>query len=432
MNSEISTNLTIWQILYNNSRYYSDKMSNNNVSLNKLFFELIQVAIGRRDALSRVPSAKEWCELYGLSVKQAVAGVCFCGVQRLANEQREEMPKGLMMQWFALAEQIRQRNELMNRRCVEVQRMLEEEGLRSSILKGQGVARLYRIRNEKLGVRNDSQLGMYREPGDIDIYVVGGMERLHRWCRERYGDVEYDYINAHVPMFKDVEVELHWKVGAMTNLFKNRRLQRWLEREETKEMILGGKADLNPETLLKPETLLNPETTITVPTLEFNALYLMLHCYHHAFESGLGLRQLMDYYFLLMARNNLNLNNKMTTTGTTEDNFNLNKRFREFGMVRFAGAVMWIMQEVFGLERERLQFEPDEKEGRYILAEVMAGGNFGHHDERIRKVGKGKWQSVFANLQHALHVMRKYPKEALWMPVWIVYHCVWKRSLRIK
>ena len=42
-----------------------------------LFFELIQVAIGRRDALSRVPSAKEWCELYGLSVKQALTGVCF-------------------------------------------------------------------------------------------------------------------------------------------------------------------------------------------------------------------------------------------------------------------------------------------------------------------------------------------------------------------
>ena len=62
--------------------------------LNKLFFELIQVVIGRRYVLSRVPSAKEWCELYGLSVKQALTGVCFCGVQRLANEQREEIPRG--------------------------------------------------------------------------------------------------------------------------------------------------------------------------------------------------------------------------------------------------------------------------------------------------------------------------------------------------
>ena len=62
----------------------------------------------------------------------------------------------------------------------------------------------------------------------------------------------------------------------------------------------------------------------------------------------------------------------------------------------------------------------------------MAGGNFGHHDERIRKVGKGKWQSVFSTLQHAMHVLRRYPSEALWMPVWMVYHFIWKRTLKIK
>ena len=421
--------------------------------MNLLFFELIQVAIGRSDALSRVPSAKEWCELYGLSVKQALTGVCFCGVQRLANEQRKKMPRGLMMQWFAQAEQIRQRNELMNHRCVEVQRLLAKEGLKSSILKGQGVARLYRIRNEELGVRNDSQLGMYRQSGDIDVWVDGGMERVLRWCRERYGDVEYDYINAHVPMFKDVEVELHWRVGSMTNLFSNKRLQRWLERKETKVMILRGKADLKPE------------TTIYIPTLEFNAFYLMLHCYQHVLESGLGLRQLMDYYFLLLSFYGTHgseitiakaidsfspehteeygvsdLTNKVTTTGTTEDNndnldvnpkANVNRLFKEFGIKRFARGVMWIMQEVYGLERECLLCEPDEKEGLYILGEVMAGGNFGHHDERIKKVGKGKWRSVFAKMQHATLVLRIYPQEALWMPVWMVYHFVWKRTFSL-
>lgn len=395
----------------------------------KLFFELIQVAICHRDSLSRVPSTAEWNALYSLSVKQAVAGVCFCGVQRLPKEQLVEMPVQLKLQWFALATQIKARNEQLNHRCVEVQRMLAEEGMKSCILKGQGVAKLYKIRNEELGVRNGVNLGFYRQSGDIDVWVDGGMEKALRWCREKYGDVEYDYINAHVPVFKDVEVELHWRVQSMTNLIRNRRLQRWLEREETKEMIFGGKADMKPS-----ESLQSSETSITVPSLEFNAFYLMLHCYHHVFESGLGLRQLMDYYFLLMARNNLNLdlnlNNRKTTTGTTEDNFNLNKRFREFGMERFVGAVMWIMQEVFGLERELLLCEPDEKEGRYILAEVMAGGNFGHHDERVRKVGKGKWQSVFANLQHAMHMLRRYPQEALWMPVWMVYHFIWKRTLK--
>lgn len=233
-------------------------------------------------------------------------------------------------------------------------------------------------------------------------------------------------------MFKDVEVELHWRVQSMTNLFRNLRLQRWLEREETKEFIFGGKADMKPS-----ESLQSSETSITVPSLEFNAFYLMLHCYNHEFSSGLGLRQLMDYYFLLRNLNlssNVNLNNLSADVRQMSDRgfcLDVNELFHKFGMERFVGAVMWIMQEVFGLERERLLCEPNEKEGRYILAEVMAGGNFGHHDERIRKVGKGKWQSVFANLQHAMHVLRRYPSEALWMPVWMVYHFIWKRTLKI-
>lgn len=338
------------------------------------------------------------------------------------------MPIRLKLQWFALATQIKARNELLNHRCVEVQRMLTEEGMKSCILKGQGVARLY-----DFNVNDNGNLGAYRQSGDIDVWVDGGMEKALRWCREKYGGVEYDYINAHVPVFKDVEVELHWRVQSMTNLFRNRRLQRWLEREETKEMIFGGKADMKPS-----ESLQSSETSITVPSLEFNAFYLMLHCYNHEFSSGLGLRQLMDYYFLLRNFNlgsNVNLNNLSADVRQMSDRgfcLDVNELFHKFGMERFVGAVMWIMQEVFGLERKRLLCKPDEKEGRYILAEVMEGGNFGHHDERIRKVGKGKWQSVFATLQHAMHVLKRYPSEALWMPVWMAYHFIWKRTLKIK
>lgn len=160
--------------------------------LNNLFFELIQVSIGRRDALSRVPSAKEWCELYGLSVKQALNGVCFCGAQRLANEQRKEMPKGLMMQWFALAEGIKQRNEVMNTRCAEMQRLLDEVGFRSCVLKGQGVAELYNLnldlnlnKNDNRNYKINLTLVMYRQSGDIYVWVDAS--RWMRSVRRKYG-----------------------------------------------------------------------------------------------------------------------------------------------------------------------------------------------------------------------------------------------------
>ena len=100
------------------------------------------MAIGRRGSLSRVPSAEEWSMLYGLALKQEVGGVCFFGVQQLSEEQKACLPASLKMRWLAFATQIQTRNELMNRRCVEVQRMLAEEGFMSAILKGQGVAEL--------------------------------------------------------------------------------------------------------------------------------------------------------------------------------------------------------------------------------------------------------------------------------------------------
>ena len=369
-----------------------------------LFFELIQVTIGRRNSLSRVPSSEEWNMLYSISLKQAVAGVCFCGLQRLPANQVSELPKRLMMQWFALAEGIKKRNVQMNNLCVELLRMMNNEGLRSAILKGQGVAALYNSIDGEW-----PQLALYRQSGDIDVWVDGGMDNALKWCRKKYGDVDFDYINAHVPVFKDVEVEVHWRVGSMTNLFRNRRLQRWLERQDTKEMILGGKASLPCG------------DDITVPTTEFNAFYLLLHCFNHEFSSGLGLRQLMDYYCLLVSLHK-----------THGEQGVLNRLFSEFGMERFVGAVMWIMQEVFGLESDYLLSEPIEKEGRYILAEVMEGGNFGHHDNRIRKVGRGKWMSVCATLQHSLHMLWRYPTEVLWVPIWMVYHFVWKRTLVIR
>lgn len=122
----------------------------------KLFFELIQVAIGSRESLSSVPFAEEWNAIYRMAVKQAVAGVCFYGVQLLPKEQIEAMPKKMMVQWLALAEVIRRKNVLMNIRCVELQRMLMDEGIFSSILKGQGAACYYRINNPDIGFKNDS------------------------------------------------------------------------------------------------------------------------------------------------------------------------------------------------------------------------------------------------------------------------------------
>ena len=157
---------------------------------------------------------------------------------------------------------------------------------------------------------------------------------------------------------------------------------------------------------------------VPVPSLDFNRYYILLHCYNHIFSEGLGLRQIMDLYFVFAQ----NCFDKAKDAD-----------FRKFfldsvGLRRFASSMMWILGYVFGLEEEKMLCEPNEKEGRFILSEVMQNGNMGHYDTRIKRVSKNaRVQSVAATIQHTWHLATHYPSEFFWTPVWIAWHFCWKR-----
>lgn len=83
-----------------------------------LLFELIQVALGRRDKLSRIPTAKEWNNLLDEASRQAVAGICIAGVDKLPQEQRPSQM--LLLEWIGLSEQIRQQNSLVDKQAAKI------------------------------------------------------------------------------------------------------------------------------------------------------------------------------------------------------------------------------------------------------------------------------------------------------------------------
>ena len=114
----------------------------------KLFFDLIRVSIGQQVCLSHTPSADEWGELYAMAKKQSLVGVCFAGVHRLVGQQQEP-PEMLYLTWMGMAAKIQQRNEAVNRLCVDLQKRLSADGLRSCILKGQGNASLYVVKKAR-------------------------------------------------------------------------------------------------------------------------------------------------------------------------------------------------------------------------------------------------------------------------------------------
>lgn len=100
-----------------------------------LLFELIQIAIGRRENLSRKPSVEEWWHLYEEAEKQSVLGVVLEGMAKLPQEHYP--PQALVFQWVGEAEQVKAQNRIVNKRTVEMLSHFSKEGFRGCILKGQ-------------------------------------------------------------------------------------------------------------------------------------------------------------------------------------------------------------------------------------------------------------------------------------------------------
>ena len=73
-------------------------------------------------------------------------------------------------------------------------------------------------------------------------------------------------------------------------------------------------------------------------------------------------------------------------------------------------------------------FEPNEREGKKLLEEIMKGGNFGQYDTRDAAlknggmVKHGVWK-----LKRVMRLVRSYPEEALWEPVFRVWHLGWRK-----
>ena len=362
-----------------------------------MFLELLQIALGNRERLSRIPTAKEWEGIYDESGRQAVTGILLHGLDKLPAEQRP--PQMVLLQWRGEGQMIEQLNQVMDKRCCQLLRKLNGCGLRGSILKGQGIALLY-----------DNELHSLRQSGDIDVYVDCGQKRAMEFARSTgQGDVEWDYKHLHLNLWNDTEVEMHYRVEVLLNLWKNRKLQKWFKEHE--DQIFGHTDSTEHSEIYRMMT----------PTVEFNVYYILLHIYRHFLYEGVGMRQIIDYYFVLKAIAN--------TEGIDKTN-SATEAVSQFGIKKFARGLMWVMKEALGMPSEWMLWEPDAKEGKYILKQVMTGGNFGHYDERLQH-GDGKLGAVKAILIHNLHLLTHYPSDVIWSPVWIVWHKLWKMTRRV-
>ncbi len=336
-----------------------------------LFIELIHISLGARDHFSRTLSATEWASIFSETQRQAIVGVITEGLERLPQEQLP--PKEILLQWIGFLQINENSYKLHIERAAELTNHFKKSGIKSSVLKGLGFAQLYPTPSR-------------RQCGDIDLWVDGNFRNVIVYLRSEYKVEHILWHHVDAKIFEDVETEIHYHPCWLYNPFYNSRLQKWFENHKSGQMQVDEKLGF------------------AYPTVQFNAVYSLVHLYHHLIEEGVGVRHIVDYYYILLA---LRVSDRATVMRNLE----------RFGLLRLARAIMWVLKDVCGMSSEYLLFEPNEKEGRFLLDEIFRGGNFGHYRKDSRR--RNSVSRMLALLPH-------YPKEVLWVVPWKLWHKCWR------
>lgn len=359
----------------------------HNMNVEEAFFKLIKLGIGATQDTDVLLDADEWKQVYELSQKQALTGIVIDGVAELPMEQKP--PMDVLMPWIGVVTQIEERNKRMNQLSVMVTEKFEDVGMGSIVLKGQVNSTWY-------------PHPMHRIPGDIDLWMTAERKDVVEYVRRFFPKMDVVYHHIDFPVMKDVGIELHFTPSWMNNWRMNRRLQRYFancKQEQWKNKVeLPGKVG-----------------SVSGLTKRVNLVYLLVHIYRHLFDEGIGLRQLMDYYFLLKQG------------VTDEERQEALRMFKALRMNRFASAVMYVLREVFALEEEYFLLQPSEEYGAKLLREVMLAGNFGHHDTRIRhKAGETVFHRFCRKVFRNGDFLTDYPSEVIWSPLFKMWHYTWR------
>lgn len=351
------------------------------------FFHFVRYSMGIDDVPPEKMETSEWISVYDMASAHALLGICANGIERMDDSLRP--PLTLTMRWAMNTIKIEKRNILTNRKCAELTGMLEADGLKGCVLKGQGAALYY---------PNPSR----RQSGDIDIWVPGGHRRIMNYVRNRFPSATAYYHHADFPVFKEVPVEVHFFPSWMCNPFYNRRLQRWF-REQADEQFYNV------------VSLPGSNELVAVPTTRFNVVYMLLHIYRHLFHEGIGLRQCMDYYYVLKAFSDVSPAERKSVVG----------EIRRLGLYRFARAMMYVLGEVFAMPAEWMIVSPSENDGSMVLAEIVRSGNFGINSGIDRENGKSL--NFFATkIGYRMRFFRRYPGEVLWGFVFSLWGKWWR------
>lgn len=352
----------------------------------KKYIEFIRYSIGERMSVPSNVDGIDWKDFYVFCLRQNVVGVVFDGLEC----SEIVIPEDDFYLWYITSEKIKNVNKIVDSRCYQVSSFWEKHGYKCCILKGQANAMMY----------PSPEL---RTPGDIDIWVDGDAKQIIKIAQDKAPKGHYSLHHVTMPIYNDVSIEVHYRPVFLDNWWLDKRLKKYTEKE--KERQFEHKIILSNEKL-----------EVNSLTDDFNAIYQMLHMWHHLLSTRNSLKQLIDYYYLLKRGFN-----------ETQRNVIVDK-FKAFGVMKYARGIMWIEKYALGLDEKYLLVEPDEIIGRLLLNETLH-----YREKRGEKRNKRKkWRSIVYRITNNIHIFRHFPSPVLIAPIYLIWHQWWKWNMKRK
>lgn len=372
------------------------------------FCSLLQIATGRQSHLSHVLSDEEWKNLYNLAKKQALLGIAFEGVKKLSQGQ---WPTGDdVLNWTMATEGIKRRNMRTTDVCLRLTKELTKEGFDVCILKGQANHVYY----DRLSA--EQSLGMLRVCGDVDAWIWPKEKTKHPvrtiidYCKQKNILVSLCHLHAEVKPVGGVPIEIHFRPSFLNAPWRNRRFQKLFQTAKFEEV------EIDQYGIVKKLRV------------DYDLIFQMNHIYRHLLDEGVGMRQVLDFYVLLKE-----YNKEQYERAGLMNRSEVMSHIQNCGMKRFASALMFVLQDMLDIRNDELLCAASERHGTFLLNEMMAAGNFGHYDERMKAlaVRKGKLsyqlQKAQRRFKRNLRFLTSYPEEVICEPLARVYHFVWRK-----
>lgn len=348
-------------------------------------------------------SAINWHALLSFARKHAITGVYG---RVLLHDEKLQRDIGFLsnkptdddvLEWMAKMFLIQKRNEKLNEASVKISKHLEEQGFRTCILKGQGNGLLYPD-------------GMVRASGDVDVWMWPKQDKRYEWSfkqrkqaianfvHQQFPGLEVATHHVDYPMLPNIPVEAHFTPLFLMVPWQNKKLQRYWQESAPKnfsnfvELYNSGR--------------------ICKPVDECNVIFQLLHMKRHFLADALGLRQVVDFYYLL----------KSIDRSKLSDDFN--RRLHDFGIARFSAGMMFILHNVLGLNANNLISESNSREGEYMLRHILESGNMAKTNETLNDIAKSNNHLERFVRREAYHWRKfgHFPIETFWGTILTVRH----------